>query len=318
MTIFSPLNPVKYVPLNPTDVPQYTSRHDEDWRFADTLMPWEEQVCWNQPWLFQDTIVQQIISNVAPIRLRLFDLEGRVWYDDNFQQRQQIISMPGMFIYESRLALNFLTKTGVYFIRLDIGTDEGNAQISAVNFFISNNIENSETNEKTLLLEYKHRSYYEDMFFETGIAPSIRVPGRIKKKKGAARTTTWNDQNMRLKMVKRMPYTLFNMVIGSAEGVPKWFETDQLNYILGCSELKGDGRLYTINEGAEIEENAFDDDGYPLYGLSVEMRSTLNRGSRIVESGDSERGPISVVANTDSKGFGIDSGNSNYQLIEIV
>lgn len=312
MTIIPFLNPIKWVKMHPDVIPQYVSKHMDDWRFSETILPWEQKVCWNQPWLYQDSIRQQLMSDVGPIRLRLMDKDDRVWYDGEFAQKQKVISWPDMYLYENDLALSVVTKPGRYYLRMDIGDDESETQVSEF-LYISENIENGK--EKTLLLEYRHKSYYGDVIFEKGFSPSIRIPGIIKHKSAKAVTSSWVDQGQRTKIIKRSPYDIWSWVIGTSKGVPPWVVSEKINYILGCSELKLDGRLYTVNEEAEFEE--FTEKNYPLRGYSIEMRPSLNRSSRIVESGPSSNGPIMVIANTDSKGFGMNSGNSTYQILDI-
>lgn len=307
-TLIPYLNCIKWIPVTPDEVEQYVSKHMDDHRFAATIQPWQEQVCWYQPWMYSDSIRQQIISGAGPIRLRLFDLKGNVWYDDGFNQKQSIISWPGMSLYENDLALNVVTESGVYYLQMDIGKDNPKILVSEF-IFISEKIEN------TLLLEYRHHQFYGDVIFEKGFSPSIRIPGSIKPKKPAAKSTTYEDQFLNQTMLKRMPYDILSMTIGGAEGVPPWLPFRKINWILGCSELKADGRFITVNDDAELEESPFAD--YPMSAWTIEVREKFNRSSSVIELGEVVEGPIVAIANTDSKGFGQNSGNSTYQILDV-
>jgi len=305
MVILPFINPIKYTKLTPDEIPQYVSRHYDDWPFADTIQPWEQEAFFCQPWQYSDSIRQQIQSDVGPVRIRIYDAQGGLWYDDNFQQMQQSLNMPEMFIHQSDIALNIITQPGVYYIRLDAG----------INSWVSEFLYISQTIENTLHLAFSNSKFYGDTLFETGYQPSIRIYGRLKPKAPQARDTIYEDQILNSTILDSKPYRLFELQLSAPTGIPPYF-INKLNWILGCSNLQIDGRYYTKNEGSKLEEVSFPN--YPMSGYTIEMREKLNRSSELYETGSPITGVAVVVANTDSKGFGQDdSGGSVYQILDV-
>lgn len=302
------LNSVRYTKSTPDTVPQYLSKHPDDWKFGETIKPWEQPAYFCQPWVFTDSIRQQVQSDVGPLRLRLFDYNGKVWFDDNFQQKQASLNMPNMYMYESDLALSVLTVPGVYYLQLDIGSPVGSTWLSD-DLYIAGTIED------TLLAEYTNTRFYGDTVFEGGFSPSIRTYGRLKAKVPSSRDNVYEDQILNMTMLNSKPFRLWELQLSAASGVPPWW-IHKWNWILGCDDLKLDGRAYTKNEGAKFEEQAVPN--YPMQGYSIEMRERLNRSSLVIEDGAAKFEVAAVVANTDSKGFGQDdSGGSVFQILDV-
>lgn len=302
------INSIRYTKLVPDMVPQYLSKHMDDWRFPDTIKPWEQPAYYCQPWVYSDSIRQQVQSDVGPLRLRLYDYTGKVWFDDNFLQMQASLNMPDMFIYQSDLALSVVTVPGLYYLRLDIGSPVGSTWISD-DLYIAPGIDD------TLLFEFTNSRFYCDTIFENGFSPRVRTYGRLKPKAPASRDNVYEDQVLNMTMLNSKPYRLWELQLSAASGIPPWF-IHKLNWVLGCDDLKIDGRAYTKNEGAKLEESAVP--GYPMFGYTIEMREKLNRSSMVIEDDSAQFDVAAVVANTDSKGFGQDdSGGSVYQIIDV-
>jgi hypothetical protein len=301
------LNPVQFAKMTPDTIPQYVSKHLDDWLFPDTILNFEQQVCFKQQWQTSDSIRLQFQSNYSPLNLKLIRaIDDAVLYDVNLAQVRQNLDDPEYFIYQADVALNAFA-AGYYYLKLSVG-------VGAVLILVSNIFEISELCENTLLLEYQHRKYYADVFFETGFAPSIRVPGILKLKEPRSIDTVYEDQEANMEMLKSIPYSLWNLSIGP-DGIPPAM-IKRLNFILGCSGLRADGRYYTKNDGAKLEENTVE--FYPMSGWSIELREKLNRSSVIYENEMVIDSSIAVVANVDSKGFSPnDAGGSVYQVEDI-
>ncbi len=102
--------------------------------------------------------------------------------------------------------------------------------------------------------------YYNDIIFETGFPPSLRVLGKIKYKSPASRDTIYEDQVLNQSILNSVPFRIWELTIGGSSGIPDYL-IDKVNRILGCSNLLIDGRLFTKSEGAKLEERALED--YP-------------------------------------------------------
>jgi hypothetical protein len=302
------LNPVHFTKMTPDQVPQYLSKHMDDWQFPDTILPWEQRVCFHQCWQTSDSIRLQFMSNYSPLNLKLIRYaDDVVVYDVNLAQVLQNMDDPTYYIYQADVALNPFP-AGYYYLKLTVGS-------GGVLILVSGIMEISEIIENTLLLGYQHRRYRADTFFETGFAPTFRIHGTLKMKEPRSIDTVYEDQEANLEMIKSVPYQVMNLSIGGSEGIPSWV-IKRINFMLGCSSFRVDGRYYTKNESAKLEEST--EEFYPMSGWSIEMREKLNRSSIIYENELVVDGSIVVVANVDSKGFAPnDSGGSVYQVEDI-
>jgi hypothetical protein len=301
------LNPVQFTKITPDEIPQYVSRHLDDWQFPDTILDFEQRVCWRQGWQTSDSIRLQFQSNYSPLNLKLIRAQDEVvMYDVNLAVVRTNMDDPDYKIYQADVALNPYP-VGFYYLKLSVG-------IGGVLTLVSNVFEISIICENSLLLEYQHRKYYADVFFETGFSPSIRIPAILKMKPPGSIDTIYEDQEANMEMLKSVPYQLWTLSIGP-EGIPP-AQIKRLNFMLGCSNMRLDGRYYTKNEGAKLDENTVE--FYPMSGWSIELREKLNRSSVIYENEIVVDGTIAVVANVDSKGFSPnDAGGSVYQVEDI-
>lgn len=301
------LTPVQLTKREPDEIPQYVSKHMDDWQFCETILPWEQQTCFLQHWQTNDSIRLQYQSNYAPINIKIVNAEtGITVYDVNMAQVRQNMDDPEYYIYQADIALNAFAE-GYYYLLVTVG-------IGGILSLISNVMKFSVKVENSLLLEYKHHKFLCDVFFETGFFPSFRIHGTMKPKTPDGLDTVYEDQESNLEMLKTVPFQPWTFSIGGSEGIPPWV-IRRINHMIRCSTLKIDGRYYTKPEGAKFDENAVE--FYPMAGFSIELREKLNRSSVIYENENVEAGTIAVVANVDSKGFGGDQGGSVFQVTDI-
>lgn len=291
--IFSFLNPVKFTKLVPDQVAQYVSKHMDDWPFVSTIYKWEQATHYCQPWQLSDNIRLQLQSNSGPINLKVVNQDEVAVHDVNFVQKQQNDDDATLFIYEIDLALSIFSEGG-YYLKISIGNP-----VSVV--YVSEPLVFSELIENTVTLEFKHWRFYQDIVFETGFSPSIRIPATLKPKSFASKDTIYEDQPLNLTMVKSVPYRIWELSIGGARGIPDYL-ADKLNRVFGCSTLKIDGKLYTKNEGAKLEPS--DLENYPMRGWTIELREKLNRSSRIFVDDVAVDQNAYTIVTVDTKGFG--------------
>lgn len=298
-------NPLHYTQVDRPAIPQYLSKHMDDVPYLETIRPWQQCRTFFQVWGTADTIRQQIHSEVAPVKLKVLDIDGIVKHQDLFLPKQQNFYKPGAFIYEHNLALNAFPP-GVYFCQLEIG--------SLV--FISDPIKISNSLADTLLLEYKHHRYHLDVIFETGFYPSIRITGSLNLKSPQSKDTIFEDQVLGMTLQNSKPFRIMELLLNGPAGIPNWM-IDKLNLILGCSTLSIDGRLHTKSaEGAKLEEKAFNS-SYPMKGWSIDLRERYTRYSEIYEDDQAVNGQLVAIANVDSKGFGTEGGGNIQQIQDV-
>lgn len=276
-------------------------------RFPTTIQKWEQRVCFWHGWQLNDTIKIQLTANYSPISLSLYRAsDGVKLITIPFSQVRMNVDIPGHFIYETSLELSAFM-SGEYYFEIEAGSPVALTLISELIIF-------SELIENSLLLQYRHRRFYGDVVFETGFYPSMRIPGSIRYKSPSSRDTSFEDQPANLTMIKSIPFRVCELSVGSSEGVPNWM-IDKINHILGCDDIKIDGIQYTKSDGAKFEE--FSEADYPMRGWRIELREKLNRSSIVYENQVQQADEFSVIIVANSKGFGADTGGSNFLITDI-
>lgn len=279
-------------------IPQYQSRHMEDYWLEERLNKWQSLPGdrWCQPWRNDDIISLQVQNNIGQIEIDIINCQKTVLTSFLMTQKQQDQYEPDYFIYESNTALDTLPE-GYAWMLLKIG-------VSPVRItLISEPLLILADQPGTLLIEYSHYKFYENLIFEGGFTSSIRTKGLIRKKPTAFKDTVYEDQDLDMVMIHSKPYRVWELLIGAGDdgGVPDWFE-DKIGRILGCSNLRIDGRYYTKNEGAKMEEIDERFNG-ALYTYKIELRERINRHSHYWDSDASSNEELVITLNSTSKGF---------------
>lgn len=297
------INPLKFQQLNPTDIPQYISKHMDDNFFVDTIREWEQPVRFCQHWLTADAIRLQFITNYSPVNLLIKNTYGATVYSVAFQTLQQDEFNPGNYIRQCDLDLSIFSE-GHYYAQVNVGSFS----------LVSEPFQILETApDDSLLIEYSHYETYQGVIFDSPFAPSIRVSGILKYLPPGSKDTIYEDQSLNESILRSVPYRIWQFVLGGKKGVPPWF-ADKIFRILGCSSLKIDGRFYTKNEGSGFETNELE--GYPMAGWKIELREKLSRGSLVYENDSAVIGQNSMMAVIGTKGFGLNDDGNDYIEIE--
>lgn len=298
--LFPFLLPLSFTKKEPAEIPQYVSRFYDQYRFKDTIRDFEQRVCYHQKWMMDDSIRLQLISNYGPVTITLKDRRGfTVGTPFTFTTMQEDQFRPGYFIRQLEIDLADF-EPGMYYWQLQIGGSD--VWVTEPQEFLDN-LPNS------LYYEYSHYERRGDVIFQTGIVMSLRVESIIKHKAAGSRDTVYEDQELNQVMIKSTPYRLYDLIIGNAKGIPPWL-ANKLAWVLGCSELRLDGRYYTKNEGAELE--IVQTDLYPMSGYVIEMRDRYNRTGVEYEDDVQIVGKNSMMAVIDTKGFGMDDSGGDF------
>lgn len=298
------LNPVKYFKVSPDQLPQYLSRHMDDWQFRNTIREFEQEVEFFQPWGQEDSFRQQFISNFSPLTLRILNCHGQLMYEQELETRQQHFQLAGYYIRQSEVDFGSLgLDDGLYYF-----------QIPELDW-ISNPQELSQDPENTLYLEYRSsKNYYEGVIFGSPITLSIRVPGILKYKQPGSTDTLFVDQTEAETMLNSVPFRVWRFILGGIGGVPPDF-VDKVARISGCDDFKIDGRNYTKAQGANWDVSEVD--GYPMAGYGIDLRELLNRNSLVYDNDVNILGKAAMISVVDKKYFGIeDNGNDFLEIVD--
>lgn len=299
----SHLNPLQIVPVEPSEVPQYFSKHMDDFFLRNRLNPAQSLPReWAQQWSKSDSITLQLQTNAGVPQIQLIDCNMLPLVTLNMTAKQRNKFQPDYYIYEGTVSLASVPE-GEYWILITVGNK----------LFISEKFQCSIITEYTLLLVYSHDSYYGNMIFETGIKPSIRIPGIISYQMPGSIDTIYEDQILDATMVQRKPFRVPKLFI---EQSPDWL-FDKLNWILGCRNVQIDGRYYTVAEGSKWEEDEASFENRTLIGASIELREALTRNSKVYDYETNSNELLTVQYLTDVKGFGDLSNEGSSDLITI-
>lgn len=305
------LNPVKFHQLDNVQPAGYFSRFMDDWAFRRTIQPWQQKVCFLQPWSVQDSIRLQYTSNFGPFVLRLYNEDGQLQNTVPFDTKQQDELRPTFYIRQVELNLTGL-EPGRYFLT----RDAGGAITYSEPFEIIADPDPEEIcltdQDPTVLIEYSHYEPAGGLKFFAPFEPMIRVPGIVQYKGPGSRDNIYEDQLLNQTLIHSVPFRTHEFILGGNYGVPPWL-IDKVARILSLSEVSIDGRLYTKNEGANFEPTLAE--FYPMKGWVIELREKLNRDSQVIENDIVIEGIAAAALMIDSKGFGLDGGDTNYQEI---
>lgn len=286
---------------------KYNSKYFDQFNYPDTILPWQAQKGFCQPWQLNDTIPLQLRTNIGPVNFILRSCDTGLIVDTiQFDQRQEDAAEPGMFIYEVSVPLSGYPE-GCYTVELDFG---------GVITLYSGEQNFAELHEGTLLNEYKHYEAREDIIFETGWLGNVRVPGWMKYEGPKQKATVYEDQILNETALRSQKYRVWSLKIGGTPfaGIPDYF-ADMIGGIIGCSYLYIDGKPFTVNEGSQMEPVELE--GYPMRGWGVEMRDRYTRAAITYENDDPIEGVLAVMVNVDSKGFGNSASGSQTVVLDV-
>jgi hypothetical protein len=312
-TIISLSVPIEFYDAAFEADPQFNSKHINDYKFADMIYPWQQKTKFKQPWQLNDSIRLQLRSDTGPNAWKLYTCEGVLIDSANFTQVLENADNPGEFIYQADIDLSPYD-AGDYELRVEIGVGTGPGG-APQKILVSEPLIFSDYFENSLLLPYKNSSFFNEIIFETGYSPSIRIYGRLMYKTPSSKDTVYEDQELNETIVESKSFDLYELQLSDEYGIPDWL-IRKMNMILGCDELVIDGRLFTKSEGSKLEP--ISQENYPMRGWKIELREQLNRRAKYFLSTGNANQKLSVVLNTDSKGFIEDeTGGSEFQLLDI-
>ena len=261
------INALQLVEIAPSQIRQYQTRHMDDYLHYNRLNEWQSG-SYTSPYLRSDSIYLQFQTNTGQPTITVIDCAGNIIIGPQLMiQRQQNPYDPGTYIYESATSLNACQEGVTYWFKITTSTIT----------LISEPILIYEDFANSLLIQYKHRKFYADVIFETGIEMNIRIPGILRQKPPAAKDTVYEDQVLDMTMIKSIPYRLWEVYLGAGIRVPDYM-IDKLNRVLGCSSVRIDGRYYSKNEGFKWEQ-VDEEQNSTFYAYKGELREMINRNT---------------------------------------
>jgi hypothetical protein len=302
------INPLQLFDPNPVTDDRYLSKDFIDFDFSDTILPWQQSVNFRQSWQLSDTIFDQLQTNIGPVAFILKSCDGGVVDTLLYTQGAQSVNDPTLFIYEISVPLAGYPE-GYYYVEVTFGA-------SPIVFTLKSGLLHlATTHANSLLVEYKHYEFREDVIFETGILYAMRLAATLRYTKTANKSTTYEDQVLNVTALRNVTFRTWKLVIGASRGIPDWL-ADKIGRIIGCSTVMIDGKRFTKPSDAELEPNEVDK--YPMRGWVVDLRERYSRAAREYVNEIPLDGVVEVMINVDSKGFGNSNSGSQTAILDVI
>jgi len=301
------LNPVRFVELDPVELPQYLTKHFDDYWASEQLQSYETVVNFKQKYQTSDTIYLQFESNFASIQMSVIDCEQTALLTQAATQVRANLYMPGYYVYEITLSLATFTSVDIIWLKLSLGLGS--------KFMISEPIQLAETWPGTILFQYNNSKYHGDVIFETGIVFGLRSEAVIRRLDPANERTAYRDQKLNPSTLKVRPFRAWELGIGHHEGVPDWI-IDKQNWIWSCDNVLCDGKSFAVLEDSKFEDKEINPQ-YPFRHWTLSIQEGINRASKIVGVDVNPNKKLLIVYQIDGTVFGDLSLQAGSNLVPI-
>lgn len=299
------INPVKFYEPDRAVTDTFFTPHFDDFPIAERLYEWQTPADFVQLWQITDIIKLQIESTFDPIVVQLLDSNDSVVIDLPALVGLPNKYYPNTFSYEVAMSLAAVP-TGCYRLRILAGP-EGDFQRT----FLSGWQYVSETPlPNTLLIEYWHNKFHEDVVFETGIKFQVRIHGHFGFMKPGRSEERYKDQRFNPSLLSSRSFRQFDLILGDEFGLPDEM-IDLINRICGCNNITIDNKSFSVVEGGQLEFTDAQD--YPKRGVKLTVEEGINRGSKIfaVETDTTKKLQYGIVVEAKVWGDTSNQGSNN-------
>lgn len=299
------INPVKFYEPDRAVTDKYFTPHFDDFPIAERLYEWQYPADYKQVWQVDDIIKLQFESTFDPITVELLDVNDGVEIS-----LPALVGLPNTyyantFAYEVSMSLATVT-TGCYRLKITAGASGPDQKT-----YFSNWMYISETPlENTLLIEYSHNRFHEDVMFESGIVFQVRLHGHFGLLKPGRSEERYKDQRYNPTLLSSRSFRQFPLILGDEFGLPDEM-IDLVNRISGCSNITIDNKGFSVVGGEEI--NFVDVEDYPKRGVNMMVEEGINRSSRIfsVETDTTKKLQYGIVVDAKVWGDTSNQGSAN-------
>lgn len=301
------LCPVRFVELDPVQLPQYLTKHFDDYWASEQLQSYETAVKVKQKYQTSDTIYIQFESNFASIQMQVIDCDQTVLLTQAATQVRANKYLAGYYVYEITLSLAAFS-AGTIWLKLSLGL--------GAKFMISEPIELAETWPGTILFQYSNSKYHGDVIFETGIVFGFRCEAVLRRLDPGNERTQYRDQKLNPTTLKVRPFRAWELAIGHLTGIPDWV-IDKMNWIWSCDNVLCDGKSFAVLEDSKFEDQEIHKQ-YPLRHWTLNVQEGINRASKIVGVDVDSSKKLLVVYQIDGTVFGDLSLQAGSNLVPIL
>jgi hypothetical protein len=301
------INPVKFYDVDRANLDKYFTKHFDDYPFDERLYDWHEPDEYVQPWQTTDIIKLQFESTFDPIIVELVDRFGIAQIT-----LPALVGLPNKyyantFSFEIAMSLASVT-TGCYRLKLTAGSAgpsqkvylSGRQYITATPFTYP-----------TLMMEYWHSRFHEDVIFETGIKFQYRLLGHLGFLSPGRDDEKTKDQRYNPTILSSRSFRKQDVFFGDDFGLPDDV-IDLLNRIWGCNNVYIDNKSFAANDG-DFEYFDVTHQKYPRRGVKLTVEEGINRRSAIfsVETDTTKKLVYGIVVEAKVWGDTSNQGSSN-------
>lgn len=306
------INPIKFIDSAYAPAAPYNSKHFDDYLFAQRLYEWQTPADFKQVWQKTDIIRLQFESTFDPIVVDILDSDGNAAIT-----QIALIGLPNKFLantysFEVELSLATLA-TGCYKIQITAGS-AGPTQktyISGWQYVYDGVIDN------TMLIEYYHNRYHEDVMFETGIEFQFRVHGKFGFMNPASSQERYKDQQYNPSILSSKNFRQWPVHFGDEFGLPDDI-IDLLNRIWTCRSIFIDGKAFGAVDGKFELSDGGTDGVYPKRSVKLEVEEGINRRSKVFAQDTDTTKKLVTSIIVDAKVFGDLSNQGSSNAVPVI
>lgn len=292
--------PLAFYLMNVDQVPQYLSRHMDDFLLSNQLEVYETPVVYEQKWTTSDVIPLQFQANFGSIQIQLIDCRQTVYQTFLATRVRANKFYPGFYIYEQYISLAGVAP-GKYWFKSTLG---------GTTTMISEPLDIQYDQPGTLLFEYKNSKYHGDVIYETGIELAFRCEAKLYDVAFGAERTLYRDQRLNPTVLQSIPFRTWTLVFGKDYGLPDWVG-EKINWIFSCDNVQVDGKAYAVDGDSSLEAQGIDE-LYKLRRYTLKVQEGINNPSKTlgVEVDPNQR--LIMAVSVDDTFFGdIATGQGN-------
>ena len=295
-------SPVQFFSENEVLDPQINTYNRYKFPFIQQVANWINKNNYYQKWQNNDTISLQFITNgLSALVYNLYNCSGiLVASNVTIPQVYSFGVAAPYLIFEIDIEINSYA-TGIYFLEILAGSGGSQAALLSEGLYIASSW------PQTVLLKGISSFNTQNIFFDTGYAPQMRVEGILGNMfKRKFKRYSYIDQVQDSKTTQAFPYDVCDFWQGLSDGQPFWVTQKVTDWLLWDGTSIEDEPL-GYDGDAEPEETFIP--GNPKPYVKHSLRSTKNVFANVATAiGTSD--DSSLLVTVDAVSMGPNAGNN--------
>ncbi|RYY14474.1 MAG: hypothetical protein EOO04_30155 [Chitinophagaceae bacterium] len=285
--------------------PIFQTKHFDDFKFEQRLLPWQEQERYERIWQTTDIVNLQFTASFSPITVQLLDENDDIVLALPALVGLPNIYVPGAYLFSVNMSLATVN-TGCYHFRIIAGP----AGPTQKTYTSGCHYVSQDPIPQSILIEYFHSMYHEDVIFETGIKFQCRMFGHIGFLDPGRNDEFFRDQRYNPGLLNSRTVRQWPVFFGNEFGLAD-DDIDLLNRIWSCDNVFLDNKAFGVSDNSKFEFT--EEEYFPKRGVTITVEEGINRASKIFALNLDTSKKIMASVNVESTVFGdtSNSGSSN-------